>query len=264
MSPDAEPHDASRRGDDADIWLLTGAPVDEEQLVSADTLELRARCRNDAEAAIREAVPHVRIRDGRNDDVGAFLSPQRGARRAAVVAVQRHVMRDQAAPGCSGGEFHGERKLLRFAARFCAHGDLSRVVPVNPAARVRGHLERRGRIEQMPLLAELNEHSLSVRAEQAQVAVHRRKKPVDAHVALGDHRMKHAAHPHGGGQRCFVGCEMATRAEQMPVGPLHAQLFRSQNDVTIRVVKERQAVCRARRALHASTARRTSCAARRR
>src|SRR6476646_1088125 len=92
----------------------------------------------------------------------------------------------------------------------------------------------------MPLLAELNEDSLSVRAEQTQVAVHRREEPVDAHMALGDHRMKDPTHPRGGGQRCFVGREMAAGAEQMPVRPEHPQLFRSQNDVTVCAVEERQ------------------------
>ncbi len=74
MSPDAELHDARRRGDDTYIRLLTRAPVDEQQLVSADALELRAGRGNDVEAAIREAAPHVRIRRGRNDDVGALLA----------------------------------------------------------------------------------------------------------------------------------------------------------------------------------------------
>ena len=227
MSPDAELHDARRRGDDTYIRLLTRAPVDEEQLVSTDAIELRAGRGNDVEASIREATPHVRIRHGCNNDARTFLPPDRRARRAAVVAIERHMMRNQARRGCSSGKFHGERQLLRFAARFRTHGDLSCIVTINPAARVRRHLERRWRIQQMPPIFELNEHALPVRAEQAHVAVHGRKKAVDAHVALRDHRMKHAAHPRGGGQRRFVRREMTPCAEQMPVRPLHAQLFGS-------------------------------------
>ncbi len=44
----------------------------------------------------------------------------------------------------------------------------------------------------------------------------------------------------GRGQRCFVGREMAARAQQMPVRPQHPQLFRAQNDVTICAMEERQ------------------------
>ena len=42
MSSDTDLHDARRRGDKTYIRLLTRAPVDEEQLVSTDAIELRA------------------------------------------------------------------------------------------------------------------------------------------------------------------------------------------------------------------------------
>ena len=136
VTSDAQSHDPTRRGDDTYIGLLAGPPVDEEQLVPADLLELRSRRGADVEAAVREAPSHVRIRNSCHDDVGAFSSPPRRTRRASVVAVQGHVMRDQAARRYPRGEFHRKPELLRFARRLGSHPDLSGSVSVDPAALV--------------------------------------------------------------------------------------------------------------------------------
>ena len=55
----------------------------------------------------------------------------------------------------------------------------------------------------------------------------RREQAVDAHVALRDHRVEHAAHPHGRGERRLVGHEAIAGAQDLAVRAQHAQLLRA-------------------------------------
>ena len=62
-------------------------------------------------------------------------------------------------------------------------------------------------------------------AEKPEVAVSGGEEAVDAHVSLGDHGMKNAAHPSGGGERRLIWGEASTRAEDMALRTEHFELF---------------------------------------
>ena len=50
---------------------------------------------------------------------------------------------------------------------------------------------------------------------------------------LREHRMEHAAHPDGRGQRAFVGRQRAPGAQQVAVRAQHREFFRAQDDVAV-------------------------------
>ena len=111
---------------------------------------------------------------------------------------------------------------------------------IDPATRGRTHLERRRQVEQVPRAIELDEQPLAVRAEQPAIAVRGRKETIEAHVPLREHRMKHAFHPGGRGQRSFIRRDVQAGAQHVTVRPQYAQLLGAQHDVRVFATKERE------------------------
>ena len=79
-----------------------------------------------------------------------------------------------------------------------------------------------------------------MRAEQAEIAVRRGQKPIDADMALRQHGMKYAGHPDGRGQRRLVGNQAAARAQDVTVGPQDAEFLALQRHVAAIARKKRQ------------------------
>src|ERR1700683_3686362 len=124
---------------------------------------------------------------GREQDVRGFAAPLRAAYYHAVVSVQCHVVRDQKPHRRAGTYLDFESQLMRIVACLAMHLDDAGLVSVDPAAFSVRHLERRWRLQQMPVAAEFGEHTLSLRVEQTEIAAHGRQEPVDADVPLRDH-----------------------------------------------------------------------------
>ena len=73
-----------------------------------------------------------------------------------------------------------------------AYLDRAARVAIDPATRGRAHLECRRHVEQVPRAVELDEYSLTVRAEQPEITVGGGEESIEAHVPLREHRMEHA------------------------------------------------------------------------
>ncbi len=218
--------------------MLAGFPIREQHFIAADLLELRAARRRNGERAIRESWRQIPARRRSQGDRIAVTLPASGARHAAVIAVERHVMRDEEASRRAGFHLDLQSQLMRgfFYSRANVH--FSRLVTIDPAAGPRRHLERRRHAQQVPLAIELDEHPLPMRAKQREVGVHRRQEAIDAHVTLRDHRMEDAVHPDGRGESRFVRRDVNTAAEDVAVWPQHGELFRRQRDVMPVAVEE--------------------------
>ncbi len=186
---------SGRRGHDAQIRLLTRAPVAKQQLVAAHRLELGALQRRNSKAPARKPAREIAPGRGRDHDIRRVAMPIRGARNAAVVTVERDVVRDEEAHRVARRHGNRQRQLVRIAARLATDLNHAGSVTVDPKTRLRRHLECGRHVEQLPFAAELDEHTLPVRPEQAEVAVYGREHAVDVDVALGQHRIEHAAHP---------------------------------------------------------------------
>src|SRR6185312_3591260 len=113
---------------------------------------------------------------------------------------------------------------------------------VEPQTRLRLHLKCRRHIQELPTTADLREHPLSMRPEQAYIAMHRREQPIDVDVSLRHHRVEHSAHPHRRGQRSLLRRRVATGAEYVTMRAQYTQLLCAQYDVTALTVEERQKV----------------------
>src|SRR5690606_9206286 len=87
----------ARADDHANVRLLTRMPVAEQQLIAADTLELRIGVRRDDEAALRKPPGKLAAPGGLNHDLAAILLPVCFAHRTAVVAVERDMIADEQA-----------------------------------------------------------------------------------------------------------------------------------------------------------------------
>ena len=234
---------ALRRGAelDAQEGLRARAAVDVQQFVAADALEARARRRLDDEAAAREASREIADRWRRDEQAAAVEAADlRRAAAAAVVAGQRDVLADEPAQRRALRDVDVERQPLRCVERAAAHREQPVAMAIDPAAAFGLDLEGRGHAEQLPAVVELDEHAQAVRAEQPQVAVHGGQEAVDADMALRDHRMEHAGHPGGRGQRALVGHELRAGAQDVAVRPQHLRFLGAQHDVARVAAEERE------------------------
>src|SRR5580658_10400232 len=101
---------------------------------------------------------------------------------------------------------------MTLAVRLGTHLNLPAVIAVDPRAGGGRHLECGRDLQQLPSAVYLHEYPLTVRTEQAEVAVDGGEHAVDADVALGQHRVEYPAHPRRRGERGFIGRRMAAGA----------------------------------------------------
>jgi hypothetical protein len=229
-----------RARDEDEEGLSARAAVLEQQLVTADLLEGRAGCRIEAKSAVRKAPTEIGV--GEHAHHEALLVARDGCEDGfgAVVAVNRQMIRDQQPPRRPFEHVDGQPQLVPVDRRPAAHLEEPAGMAVDPARAARRHLERRGGVEQRIALFELHEDALAVGAEQTEVAVRGREQAIDADMALRDHRMEHAAHPDGGGERRFVRNQRIARAQDLAVTAQARALLRRQHHVRIRAMEERQ------------------------
>ncbi len=164
------------------------------------------------------------------------------ARIGSVIPVEGHMMGNQKPQRAARGDRNGEHELLAVAARFRPDLNHSRLVAIHPQTGLRSHLECRRDVEQPPRAADLDEHSLPMGAKQAEVAMHSGQQTIDVDVSLRQHRVEDSAHPDRRCQRRLVWCRVQSTAKYVAVWAKYTQFLRSQHDVTIGAVKERQEV----------------------
>ena len=216
------PSDVRGAGDQHHEGLAARAPVGEQQLVAADVLDApcpasgrcgrrrrgsggRRRCRG----AARPTMPRAsRVEADRH---GVRRRRRRSARRGWTSGSGRAGRR---------ATCDGEPELVPVARPPSCAPRSGRPRARTASARRSGVISKAdGTSSSAPAAVLLDEDPLPVRAEQAEVRVRRREKAVDADVALREHRVEHAAHPHRGRERRLVGREALAGAQDLAVRP---------------------------------------------
>ncbi len=126
----------------------------------------------------------------------------------------------------------GERGHADFQHTLC--------MTIDPAAAFGSDFEGGRYVQQSPGVVKLHEEPLAMGTEQAEVAMGGGQEPVDADMALGDHRMEHTGHPDSGGERGFVWGERAPGAKNVCMGTQHLQFLGFQHDVPAAAREEGQ------------------------
>ena len=239
MAFDGEVQGRRCGGDEAQEMPSARDTVREKQLVAPNRFDDRSLAGNQPEAPSGKAPPDVRVWRGAHADA-AGLHVHGRWRGVGILAVDREAVRDEHPGGRPVEHAHGEAQFVAVGGSRGDNFDGPALVAVDPAARAERHLEGGRRVEQLPAPGEFNENALAVAAEKSEVAVTGAEEAVDAHVALRDHRVEHAAHPRRGRQRRLVGHKRCARAQQVPVGPQRRKLFLPQDHMAAAAGEKRK------------------------
>ena len=137
------------------------------------------------------------------------------------------------------GHHDFERQPLRIILGFGKHLHRAATVLIDPTARITGHHEDRWHIQQVPSVAGIHEYPLAVAAEQAEVTMAGGDEAVDAHMALGDHRVEHAGHPCSGSEGGFIRHERPAGAQQCAVRAQHREFLGLEHHMAVLLSEER-------------------------
>jgi hypothetical protein len=149
----------------------------------------------------------------------------------AVVAVDGDVVGDEETERRAGEHGDREAELMSSGGRGGNHLDDAAGVLIDPATRVRCHLECGWHVQQVPAAVDFREDALAVAAEEAEIRVGGGEEAVDADVALGDHRVEDTGHPRGGSEGGFIRCQGSAAAQYVAVRTQRFEFLRLEHDV---------------------------------
>ncbi len=146
----AETDGNGRLADHAEIGLIPGAAVCEQQLVPADPLDDGAGQWDDSETAIRKATAHIGFGGWLNEHAFVIHPISDGYTIDSVVPVEGHVVGQKKADRGAGQYRRRERQFVSVGWGAAADFDAPGRVFVNPAAALRRHLEGGRHVQQVP------------------------------------------------------------------------------------------------------------------
>ncbi len=228
---DAQPERCGGRGDQHHEGLVARARVGEQQLVTADALDLGPWRHVDAKRTVGKAASQVGVGQAGDDHTLVVATPACRHVVRAVIAVQRDVVgHEQTARGALQHACR-EPQLVPIDGCPAAHLEQQPRLGVQPARATGRHLEGGWLVEQQPGAVTLDEQALAMRAVQPEVRVRCRQEAIDADMPLREHRMEDAAHPDGRRQRRFVGHQLVAGAQDLPMRAQARALLGRQHDM---------------------------------
>ena len=165
MTRDAQAGHPGRRGYQAQIGLAARLAVREQHVIAAEPLDHRAGGGRDEEAAVREAPPHIAVRNGPNPHALTLRREHRRIRLGAVVPIERDMVGDEAANRFAFEYGDAQGQLMALGRSLAANLKQAAGMPVNPAAGLGTHREGGRYGEPPPAVSGFNKDSLAMTAE---------------------------------------------------------------------------------------------------